>query len=89
MDSLPTELLRFVFAYCDAPSVRALRCASSTLAEIGYEFVLSSDFRALSWRNDIDRLHNIALHERLRTKVTSVTLCLGELSPYDARHASQ
>jgi len=88
MDSLPTELLRFVFAYCDAPSVRALRCTSSTLAEIGYDFVLSSDFRALSWRNDIDRLHNIALHERLRTKVTSVTLCLGELSPYDARHAS-
>ncbi|KXJ95858.1 hypothetical protein Micbo1qcDRAFT_29319 [Microdochium bolleyi] len=88
MDSLPTELLCFVFAHCDAASVRALRAASRTLAEVGYDFVLGSDFRALPWRNDIDRLHNIALHERLRGKLTSVCLYLGDLSPYDARHAS-
>ncbi|KAH7034984.1 uncharacterized protein B0I36DRAFT_346849 [Microdochium trichocladiopsis] len=88
MDSLPTELLRYVFAYSDAASVRALRRVSRTLAEVGYDFVLGPNFRALPWRNDIDRLHNIALHERLRGKITSVALCMGELSPYDARHAS-
>ncbi|KAI8965910.1 hypothetical protein F5Y11DRAFT_233547 [Daldinia sp. FL1419] len=84
MDTLPVELMRLVFSHCDPESVRSLRKVTPTLADVGYEFLLSSGFTAVSWRNDIDRLHSIALHERLRGSITSICIFLGELSYYDA-----
>ncbi|KAI0009783.1 hypothetical protein F4779DRAFT_353853 [Xylariaceae sp. FL0662B] len=84
MDKLPVELLRLIYSYCDPKSVRSLRELTRTLADVGYEYLLSPNFTAVSWRYDIDRLHCIALHERLRGSITSICLFLGELSFYDA-----
>ncbi|KAI1466625.1 uncharacterized protein F4812DRAFT_59674 [Daldinia caldariorum] len=84
MDTLPVELMRLVFSHCDPKSVRNLREVTRLLADVGYEYLLSSHFTAVGWRNDIDRLHSIALHERLRGSITSICIFLGELSFYDA-----
>ncbi|KAI1735981.1 hypothetical protein F4680DRAFT_278096 [Xylaria scruposa] len=84
MDSLPVELLRLIYSYCDLESVPNLRAASPKLADVGYEYLLSPLFTSLNWRLDIDRLHNIALHERLRGSIQSINIFLGELSYYDA-----
>ncbi|KAI0164976.1 hypothetical protein GGR57DRAFT_451286 [Xylariaceae sp. FL1272] len=84
MDTLPVELLRLIYTHCDPESVRSLRAVTPTLADVGYEYLLSPHFTAVNWRNDIDRLHCIALHDRLRGSVKSINLFLGELSFYDA-----
>ncbi|KAI2629676.1 hypothetical protein GGR54DRAFT_274182 [Hypoxylon sp. NC1633] len=84
MDTLPVELLRLVFSYCDPKSVRNLREVTRILADVGYEYLVSSQFTAVGWRNDIDRLHSIALHERLRGSITSICVFLGEVYDYDA-----
>ncbi|KAI1397408.1 hypothetical protein F4819DRAFT_472203 [Hypoxylon fuscum] len=84
MDTLPVELLRLIFSHCDPKSVRNLRELSQILADVGYEYLLSPQFTAVSWRHDIERLHSIALHERLRASITSICIFLGELSYYDA-----
>ncbi|KAI0021527.1 hypothetical protein F4780DRAFT_282078 [Xylariomycetidae sp. FL0641] len=84
MDALPVELLRLIYSYCDPKSVRSLREVTRTLAEVGYEFLLSPKFTSVGWRNDTDRLHCIALHERLRGSINSICIFLGELSYYDA-----
>ncbi|KAH9909161.1 hypothetical protein F4778DRAFT_216035 [Xylariomycetidae sp. FL2044] len=89
MENLPVELLRLIYDHCDPPSVRSLRRVTRTLADVGYEYLLSPEFNALNWRNDIDRLHCIALHERLRGGITSVNLFLGELDHYDAWSTSE
>ncbi|KAI1661479.1 hypothetical protein F4813DRAFT_230610 [Daldinia decipiens] len=83
MDTLPVELMRLVFSHCEPESVRNLREVTRMLADVGYEFLLSSRFTAVGWRNDIDRLHSIALHDRLRGSITSICIFLGELSYYD------
>ncbi|KAI1448046.1 hypothetical protein F5Y02DRAFT_332672 [Annulohypoxylon stygium] len=84
MDTLPVELLRLIFSHCDPESVRNLREVTRMCAEVGYEYLLSPKFTAVSWRNDIERLHSIALHDRLRGSITSICIFLGELSYYDA-----
>ncbi|KAI1501695.1 hypothetical protein F5X99DRAFT_381397 [Biscogniauxia marginata] len=84
MDALPVELLRLIYSYCDRESVPRLREVTRTLAGVGYEFLIPPRFTSVSWRNDIERLHNIALHDRLRTSITSICIFLGELSYYDA-----
>ncbi|KAI0383767.1 hypothetical protein F5Y04DRAFT_278393 [Hypomontagnella monticulosa] len=84
MDTLPVELLRLVFSHCDPESVRNLREVTRILADVGYDYLLSARFTAVGWRNDIERLHSIALHNRLRGSITSICIFLGELSYYDA-----
>lgn len=86
METLPVELLRLIYAYCDPPSVRGLRRANRNLAEVGYEYLLGPKFTAVSYRNDIDRLHNIALHDQLRGSIESILINFAELSEYDAKH---
>lgn len=88
MDSLPVELVRLIFQYCDVLSVRNLRQVSGTLAEVGYEFLLSPSFTAVAWRDDITRLHSIATHDRLKGSIESVTVNFAEVDEYNARHAS-
>ncbi|KAI2636198.1 hypothetical protein GGS21DRAFT_489912 [Xylaria nigripes] len=83
MDSLPVELLRLIYSYCDAETVPNLRAVSPILAEIGFEYLLSPHFTSLNWRNDIDRLHSLALHERLRGSIKSINIFLGELTYFD------
>lgn len=84
METLPVELLRLIYSYCDRETVPNLRAVNRTLADVGYEYLLSPHFTSLNWRNDIDRLHCIALHERLRGSIKSINIFLGELSFYDA-----
>ena len=88
METLPVELLRLIYSYCDFPSTKVLREVNSTLADVGYEYLLSPSFTALSYRDDIDRLHNIALHHRLRGCIETVVINLSDLDDYDARHAA-
>ncbi|CAJ2502009.1 Uu.00g048620.m01.CDS01 [Anthostomella pinea] len=87
MDTLPVELLRLIYTHCEPESVRSLRGVSVKLADIGYDYLLSPQFTSVSWRNDIDRLHCIALHERLRGSITSICIFLGDLNFYDAGHS--
>ena len=88
MDFLPVELVRLVFQYCDAPSVRALRLASGRYADIGYEFLLDPHFTAVEWRDDISRLSSIAGSDRLRGSIRSLTFNLSKLDEYNARHTT-
>ncbi|KAJ9154969.1 hypothetical protein NKR23_g2159 [Pleurostoma richardsiae] len=88
MDSLPVELLRLIFQYCDPAAVRNLRLVSGTLAEVGYEYLIQPEFTALAWRDDVKRLHSIASHSRLQGSVESITFNFSEVDEYNARHAS-
>ncbi|AEO70887.1 uncharacterized protein THITE_2122730 [Thermothielavioides terrestris NRRL 8126] len=88
MDFLPVELVRLVFLYCDAPSVRALRLASARYADVGYEFLLEPHFTAVEWRDDITRLYNIAGHDRLRGSIRSLTFNFSKVDEYNARHTT-
>lgn len=88
MDSLPVELLRLIFGYCDRQTARNLREANRTLANVGYEYMLAPRFTVIAYRDDIDRLHNIALHPQLRGSIDSVVINLSDVDDYDARHAA-
>lgn len=88
MDGFPIELIRLIFDYCDRVSVRNLRLASGTLAQVGYDFLIPPRFTAVGWRDDVHRLHSIACHERLRSSVEAVTINFAEVDEYNARHAS-
>src|SRR5689334_17934765 len=72
MDFLPVELVRLVFQYCDAPTVRALRLAAGRYADVGYEYLLHTHFNAVEWRDDVSRLRSIAGHDRLRSSIRSL-----------------
>ncbi|KAK0712265.1 hypothetical protein B0T21DRAFT_75703 [Apiosordaria backusii] len=65
MDLLPVELVRIVYQYCDPPTVRALRLVSAKYADIGYDYLLPDHFTAVEWKDDVQRLHSIARHDRL------------------------
>ncbi|ETS83756.1 hypothetical protein PFICI_05632 [Pestalotiopsis fici W106-1] len=88
MDALPVELLRLIFGYCDRQSARHLREANRTLANVGYEYMLSPRFTVLAYRDDVDRLRNIALHPQLRGSIDSIVINLSDVDDYDARHAA-
>jgi hypothetical protein len=42
----------------------------------------------VSWRDDVQRLHSIASHARLRNSIHSVTFNFSKVDEYNARHAS-
>ncbi|KAK4159754.1 hypothetical protein QBC43DRAFT_122391 [Cladorrhinum sp. PSN259] len=88
MDSLPVELVRLIFQYCDLPSVKALRISSARLADIGYDYLLPEHFTAVEYKDDIKRLQLIASHERLRDKIRSITFNLAKIDEYNARHTT-
>ncbi|TPX08433.1 uncharacterized protein E0L32_010050 [Thyridium curvatum] len=88
MDSLPVELLRLVYQHCDVDSVRNLRLVTTTLAQVGYDYLILPHFTALAWRDDVKRLHSISSHQRLRHTVQAVTVNLSEVDEYNAQHAS-
>ncbi|KAL2266902.1 hypothetical protein VTJ83DRAFT_4179 [Remersonia thermophila] len=86
MDSLPFELVRLIFDYCDAASVRTLRLTGTRYAEVGYEFLLPGHFDAVEWRDDARRLRSIAGHDRLRREIRSVTFNFARINEHEARH---
>jgi hypothetical protein len=88
MDSLPVELVRLVYQYCDAASVRALRLSAGRYADVGYEFLLEPHFSAVEWRDDIKRLRAIAGHDRLRGSIRSLTFNFSKVDEYNARHTT-
>ncbi|KAK4040747.1 hypothetical protein C8A01DRAFT_45950 [Parachaetomium inaequale] len=88
MDFLPVELVRLVFQYCDAPTVRALRLAAGRYADVGYEYLLDSHFNAVEWRDDISRLRSIAGHDRLRGSIRFLTFNFSKVDEYNARHTT-
>ncbi|KAK4202829.1 hypothetical protein QBC40DRAFT_37514 [Triangularia verruculosa] len=88
MDLLPVELVRFVYQYCDPPTVRTLRLASAKFAEIGCDFLLPDHFTAVEWKDDIRRLHAIARHERLCGRPRSLVFHLAKVHVGKARQAT-
>jgi hypothetical protein len=88
MDSLPVELLRLIFGYCDAATVQHLRLASSTLATVGYDYLIPSHFASVEWRDDVKRLHSISTHDYLRNGIESITFNFAKIDEYSARHTS-
>ncbi|OIW28377.1 hypothetical protein CONLIGDRAFT_374627 [Coniochaeta ligniaria NRRL 30616] len=88
MDSLPVELLRLIFEYCDATTVQHLRLASSTLATVGYDYLIPPHFTSVEWRDDVKRLHSIASHDQLRSSIESITFNFAKVDEYSARHTS-
>ncbi|KAK4099352.1 hypothetical protein N658DRAFT_430202 [Parathielavia hyrcaniae] len=88
MDFLPVELVRLVFQYCDATTVRALRQVSARYADVGYEFLLDPHFTAVEWRDDITTLGSIAGHDRLRGSIRSLTFNFCKIDEYSVRHTN-
>lgn len=88
MESLPVELLRLIFQFCDPDAVKALRASSANLAELGYEYLVPPVFRAFQWRDDIKRLHAIAGHERLRASIETVLIDLSQPFEISDCHAT-
>lgn len=88
MDSLPVELLRLIFEHCDAASVRSLRLASTTLATVGYDYLIPPHFASVEWRDDVKRLHSISQHDHLRSSIESITFNFARVDEYSARHTS-
>jgi hypothetical protein len=78
MDSLPVELLRLIFEQGDAKTARTVRLVSRRLADVGYDYMLSDQFTILRRTNDVDRLHSIALHDRLCGSIRAVTFNFSE-----------
>ncbi|KAK2072359.1 hypothetical protein P8C59_006717 [Phyllachora maydis] len=83
MDTLPVELIRLIFEFCDGPSVRSLRLVSSFLAQVGYDYLIAAHFYGLAYRNHVKRLHAIACHERLRGSISVITF---NFSPLAVHH---
>ena len=88
MDTLPVELIRLIYSYCDPASVRGLRLLTPTIANVGYEYLLSSNFSVSPWRDDVARLRSISRHNRLRPSLESVSFNLTEIHAENARQTS-
>lgn len=85
MASLPVELLRLIYDYCDPPTVRNLRRVSRLLASIGYDYLIPPHFIARGANKDAERLLSIAVHERLRSSIESISF---HFSPSDHQSAN-
>ncbi|KAI6512568.1 hypothetical protein MCOR10_009743 [Pyricularia oryzae] len=88
MDSLPVELVRLIFQFCDPDAVKALRECSPKLAELGYEYLVPPVFRSFSWRDDVKRLHAISGHDRLRRAIREVLIDFSHPFEISDCHAS-
>ncbi|KAJ2907389.1 hypothetical protein MKZ38_003246 [Zalerion maritima] len=88
MESLPVELIRLIFGHCVSSSVRNLREVNHLYADVGYEYLLGRQFTSIGWGKDINNLHNIAHHERLRPYIHQVVLNFSEVDEYYARHTT-
>lgn len=86
MESLPVELVRLVYEFCDLESVQALRLQSRIFAAIGLDYLISEHVNVLGWK--VHRLHSISTHDLLKSRIRSVTLNFAEVDEYTARHAS-
>lgn len=87
MESLPVELVRLVYEYCDdVDSIKVLRLQSRLFAAIGLDYLISDHVNVLGWK--IERLHAISTHDLLKDRVRSATLNFAEVDEYAARHAS-
>ena len=88
MDSLPVELVRLIFEYCDLPAVQRLRLVSNAFADVGYDYLIQPHFSCVGWRGDIKRLLSISRHDRLRDSIESVTFNFSRVEKYSNQHAS-
>lgn len=86
MESLPVELVRLVYEYCDLESIQALRLQSRIFGAIGLDYLIQQHVSVLGWK--IERLHSISTHKQLKSRISSVTLNFTEVDEYTARHAS-
>lgn len=86
MESLPVELVRLVFEYCDPESVKALRLQSHVFAAIGLDYLIGETINVLGWK--VETLHSISTHDQLKSRIQAVTLNFTEVDEYTARHAS-
>ncbi|CAN8103001.1 unnamed protein product [Discula destructiva] len=86
MESLPVELVRLVFEFCDLESVQALRLQSQVFAVIGLDYLIRETISVLGWK--VGRLHSISTHAHLKSRIKAVTLNFTEVDEYTARHAS-
>lgn len=86
MESLPVELVRLVYEYCDLDSVQALRLQSRIFAAVGLDYLIHEHVNVLGWK--VDRLHALSTHDLLKSRIKSVTLNFAEVDEYTARHAS-
>lgn len=86
MESLPVELVRLIYEFCDLEGVQALRLQSRIFAAIGLDYLISEHVNVLGWR--VNKLHSISTHDLLKSRIRSVTLNFAEVDEYTARHAS-
>ncbi|KAJ9144784.1 hypothetical protein NKR19_g6326 [Coniochaeta hoffmannii] len=85
MNSLPVELLRLIFEYCDPATVAQLRLVSSNLATIGYDYLIPPHFSSVEWRDDVTRLHSISTHGQLRSSIESITFNFAKVDECSAQ----
>lgn len=86
MESLPVELVRLVYEFCDLESVKALRLQSGLFAAVGLDYLINDYINVVGWK--VERLHSISTHDLLKSRIQSITLNFAEVDEYTARHAS-
>lgn len=86
MESLPVELVRLVYEYCDLEAIKALRLQSRILAAIGLDYLIGSSVHIVGWK--ADRLHHLSKHDQLSSRIRRLVLNFAEVDEYTARHAS-
>ncbi len=86
MEQFPTELRRSVIQYLDLSSLKSLRLTSRAWAALGEEYLISSDFNALPYRPDTERLMKLSKHPKFSFRIQSICFNHGEVDEYQARH---
>ncbi|KAF8863274.1 hypothetical protein BDZ45DRAFT_702598 [Acephala macrosclerotiorum] len=86
MEELPTEIRRAILVFVDIPSLKNLRLTSKLWRTLGEDYLISSTFVSLSFRNDISRLTALAKHSKFCLKIERLQFQHGEVNEYHARH---
>ena len=86
MERLPVELRQAVLEHLATTELKAIRLTSKAWATLGEEYLISPYFTALPHRNEIERLLSISAHPKYSYRILSITINLGEVNEYHARH---
>ncbi|KAI9746210.1 MAG: hypothetical protein M1818_000891 [Claussenomyces sp. TS43310] len=86
MEALPVELCQEILRLLPLRELKSTRLVSRSLAALGSEYLIQSEFLVLPHRDDCMRLLAISRHATLASHVERVTFDMGEVDEYHARH---
>ena len=88
MEALPTELRRQILSNCTPSTLKSLRLTCHTWATIGFEYLLTPTFTTLPHRPDFARLLAVSQVPLFSQRLETLSIKLGEINEYHARHNS-